>query len=338
MHTAQEPDSKAIKQPVDAVITWVDGNDPVLKIKRRLALDTCKRISTTTVDAGMAPTRFQDNGELEYCIRSIRRNANWIRKIFIVTDDQAPAFLTPETQASYGIELINHTDIFISYEWALPTFNTRTIESALWRIPGISSRFLYFNDDFFLNRPVLPSDFFRGENVVCRGRWKRIRTPGRLRLRLETFLNRALKRILGISRTMHLLQQMKSARMAGMKSYYYRIPHVPHPVRTETLRKFFERNPDAFERNIQFQFRDTNQFSAIFLSYYLEILNKSAELEGENDQVMLSGERDSELMTRRKLIRISEGKDSFVCLQSIEKLSPSLKSTVFETLERRLAS
>jgi hypothetical protein len=35
------------------------------------------------------------------------------------------------------------------------------IEAHLWKIPGLSSNFIYFNDDFFLLRPVAPADFLR---------------------------------------------------------------------------------------------------------------------------------------------------------------------------------
>jgi hypothetical protein len=42
----------------------------------------------------------------------------------------------------------------------LPTFNSCAIETCLHRIPGLSRRFIYFNDDVFLGRPVRKGDFF----------------------------------------------------------------------------------------------------------------------------------------------------------------------------------
>ena len=39
---------------------------------------------------------------------------------------------------------------------ALPTFNSHAIESALHRLPDLAEHFVYFNDDFFLGRPLGP--------------------------------------------------------------------------------------------------------------------------------------------------------------------------------------
>jgi hypothetical protein len=54
---------------------------------------------------------------------------------------------------------IAHEEIFIDSS-ALPTFNSHAIEANLHRVPGLSERFLYFNDDFFLSKPVSCLDFF----------------------------------------------------------------------------------------------------------------------------------------------------------------------------------
>jgi hypothetical protein len=36
----------------------------------------------------------------------------------------------------------------------LPTFNSHAIEGHLYRVPDLSERFIYFNDDMFLGRDV----------------------------------------------------------------------------------------------------------------------------------------------------------------------------------------
>jgi hypothetical protein len=43
-------------------------------------------------------------------------------------------------------------------EHATPTFSSNVIEQFLYLIPGLTSIFIYWNDDFFLGRPVSPSD------------------------------------------------------------------------------------------------------------------------------------------------------------------------------------
>ena len=72
---------------IDLVYLWVDGNDPVWLKKRQPYLK--KEINTTG--------RYQDNQELKYSLRSIDKHLPWIRKIFIVTDNQVPPFLNGQS-------------------------------------------------------------------------------------------------------------------------------------------------------------------------------------------------------------------------------------------------
>lgn len=327
-----KPDSDAI----DAVITWVDGNDPVLKQKREAVLRKGDNKRSTTIAAGFDRIRFKDNGEILFCITSIRKFAPWIRHIHLITDNQVPDFLTPEACRRYDVHIVDHSDIFRSFEWALPTFNTRTIETALFRTPGLAPRYIYFNDDIFLNKPVQPSDFFIGDKVVLRGRWKKLRQYGAARIYMRQRLNRILKKVFGISHTMHLLQQMRSARLAGMTDTYYRAPHVPHPLRVRTQSKFFDQNPGAFVNNIKFPFRDISQFSAVFLSNHLEIINGNAVLEDESDILMINGETDKALLIDKKLKRLDLEEPRFICLQTLEKLQPGSKTMVLEAMRKRL--
>ena len=73
--------------PIDAVITWVDGNDPAHRAKRKAFLTD--KAEDRSDDIGGA-TRFSSSGEIFFCIGSILRFAPFVRKIFIVTDCQDP--------------------------------------------------------------------------------------------------------------------------------------------------------------------------------------------------------------------------------------------------------
>lgn len=99
--------------------------------------------------------RFSDNQELKYSLRSAEKYAPWIRKIFIVTDNQVPEWLDTDNEK---IKIVDHKEILP--QEALPTFNSRIIEHNLHNIPGLAENFLYANDDMFFNREVKPSDFF----------------------------------------------------------------------------------------------------------------------------------------------------------------------------------
>ena len=67
--------------------------------------------------------------------------------------------------------IIDHKTIFEGYHQYLPTFNSLSIESLLFKIPNLSEHFLYFCDDFFLANKIKVEDFFIEENPVIRGKW-----------------------------------------------------------------------------------------------------------------------------------------------------------------------
>jgi hypothetical protein len=137
-----------VRADIDVVYTWVDGADPAHRAKRA-------RYRPNMVGQDDTDERWRDNNELRYSLRSLHRHAPWIRRIFIVTDGQVPPWL--ET-AHPQIEIVDHMAIFPDRRF-LPTFNSCVIEAFLHRVPGLSSRYLYFNDDFFLGQPVTPADF-----------------------------------------------------------------------------------------------------------------------------------------------------------------------------------
>ncbi|MFI0981285.1 stealth family protein [Streptomyces sp. NPDC021093] len=136
--------------PVDVVYTWVDGSDPAW-IERRAGVTG----SAYHEEAANA-ARYANHDELRYSLRSLEMYAPWVRTVYLVTDDQTPAWLDTSQP---GIEVVSHREMF-SDTSVLPTFNSHAIESQLHRIEGLSEQFLYFNDDVFLGAEASPRDFF----------------------------------------------------------------------------------------------------------------------------------------------------------------------------------
>ncbi len=130
---------------IDLVYMWVDGNDPKWLEKKQRFMDN--KLNTVG--------RYQDNQELKYSLRSIEKHLPWIRKIFILTDDQTPAFLDTSHPK---IEIVHHSQV-IPKE-ILPLFNSTSIEYFIYKIPGLSEHFLFANDDTFVNDDLTPSFFF----------------------------------------------------------------------------------------------------------------------------------------------------------------------------------
>lgn len=145
---------------IDFVIPWVDGNDPAWRAERE------KQAAREQCDPSVAKwndgeQRYRDWGLLRYWFRGIEKFAPWVGKIHFVTWGHVPEWLDTDHPK---LHVVNHRD-YIPAKW-LPTFSSHCIELNIHRICGLSSRFVYFNDDTFLTAPVEKSDFFR-DGLPC---------------------------------------------------------------------------------------------------------------------------------------------------------------------------
>lgn len=156
-HPTYEPFTRPfvddITFPIDVVYTWVDGADPSWRARRE---ETLSGRNAVTNAADRADNRYASRDELRYSLRSLAMYAPWVRHIWIVTDQQVPSWLDVSHPK---VSVVDHKEIFSDAD-ALPTFNSHAIESRLHVIPGLAEHFLYFNDDFFLGRPLNPDLFF----------------------------------------------------------------------------------------------------------------------------------------------------------------------------------
>ncbi|OWF50745.1 N-acetylglucosamine-1-phosphotransferase subunits alpha/beta-like isoform X2 [Mizuhopecten yessoensis] len=104
----------------------------------------------------VSASRFEDNEELRYSLRSIDRFAPWVRHIYIITNGQIPYWLNMEHPR---VTVVTHEDLFPN-KTHLPTFSSPAIEAHVHRIPGLSKRFIYLNDDVMFGKEVWPDDFY----------------------------------------------------------------------------------------------------------------------------------------------------------------------------------
>jgi hypothetical protein len=143
----------AMTEDVDAVYTWVDAGDPAFQAS---FLKHAATGEAETDRTSLGLSRYRNNGELRFSLRSLFRYAPWVRRIHILTTGQVPSWLD---RGNPRIHLVSHAEVFPEPE-CLPTFNSNAIEMCLHRIPGLARHFIYFNDDVFLGRAARSSDFF----------------------------------------------------------------------------------------------------------------------------------------------------------------------------------
>ena len=135
---------------MDAVITYVDGNDPVWK-----------QDYEKTTNVPVMEKRFRDWGTLKYLLRGIEAKMPFIRNVYLVVSHPSQV---PEWVDQEQLKIVLHKDI-IPAEF-LPTFNCNPIEMHLHRIPGMDEDYIYFNDDMFPVGDCRPTDFFRDGRPV----------------------------------------------------------------------------------------------------------------------------------------------------------------------------
>ena len=253
---------------IDAVITWVDGSDQEYKKKIE------KHLTTST----NYKKQYLQANEIEYCVKSILKFAPFIRKIFIVTDNQKPSFSSLENLiASNKVKVVDHKEIFKGYEKYLPTFNIRSIDAVLHRIEDLSEMFVYFNDDVFLVDKICEEDWFVKDKAVLMGKWARSYSINPLKV-----LSGKFKKIFGLRPSFNA-SQSKAANITGFKKEYFKSYHTARPQIKSLIKEFYRKNPESLIDQIKYRFRSYNQFMPYSLCWHLMIKENSAIIKGVNE-------------------------------------------------------
>ena len=140
-----------MKDPIDFVVTWVDGNDE----KWRKTKSEYQK--EDTVKKGNTEARFRDWDQFKYWFRAVEKYAPWVRKVFLITEGHVPSWINKDNPK---LVLVKHSD-YIDEKY-LPVFSSVPIELCMGNIEDLSEHFVYFCDDFYLNARLCPEDFFRG--------------------------------------------------------------------------------------------------------------------------------------------------------------------------------
>lgn len=315
--------------PIDAVILWVDGNDPLLATKRDIYL---RQEKLSYSHPGAYPTLFASNDEIRYSVLSILRFAPFVRKIFIVTDGQDPGLhdyikaYFPERTDS--LIIVDHKEIFRGYEHCLPTFNSASIHSMIWQIEGLSENFVYLNDDIILIREHQPYDWFIDDRPVLRGKWRLPPIKKIISASIKTLIYR---KILG-NRDYQpglsfYIRQWKSAYLSGRRFRYFFHCHTPHPLKRSRLEKIFRDNRELMEKTISCRFRSSDQLLMSSLAYHQEIEEKNRNFADMN-LCYLHPIYSKKHITRKIKGCISDQSIKTVCIQSLDMIDSDTRDEI----------
>ena len=314
------------KPQVDAVVTWVDGADPAHRAK------LLRYRGADYHNEAWRDTRFDDSGELRFCLASIALFAPFVRYVYLVTDDQSPAFLDDlfrsHSSLKDRIKVVDHTDIFSNADY-LPTFNSIAIEAAMHRIDGLSERFIYFNDDFFLARPLSPSYFFDEKGPILRGDFKKY-YDDRISYRIKSFLDPGGQRA---ARPGFITSQQLAARLAWNEARYLQVGHAPHPLRRSTIASFYEKRPQVMDTQLRHRFRHPDQISTISAANHVELRAGTAKVEPALDIGYIKPSRALETTIETFAENLAAGRFASVCVQSLDEFSKEHRAALLAVLE-----
>ncbi len=239
------PQATDVGFDIDIVFSWVDGTDPEFRARRAGMLE-----GVVVGEGDDADARIRQIDELKYALRSVHKNAPWLRRIFIATDSAVPEWLSDHPQVTV-VRAIDH----FSDTSGLPVFNSHAVESQLQHIDGLSEHFLYSNDDMFFARPVRPSMFFTPGGV---SRFIEAGTrigPGRNNERRSGFENAA-----------RVNRELLAARFGHVITRH--LEHTPAPLRRSVLLEMEEEFAADFARTRASRFRAATDISVTNSLYH----------------------------------------------------------------------
>jgi len=250
--------TKKSNTPVDIVYLWVNGNDGEWRAKReKYARNLAASGGLSFAKFGNVEGRYRDNDELRFSLRALEKFFPEHGHIYIVTDGQVPDWF----QASEHITLIDHDQLIPRA--ALPTFDSSKIESYIHRIPGLSERYFYLNDDVFFGAPVCLDDWFFENGFYVS--WSD--EPEVMGSRLEVESN-SLENASRLSKQWLQSKSNQSASRHGemgraMDPQYQHTPrtfsHSPRPMLKSVLIEIEQDAPELFERVRSTVFRSWNK-------------------------------------------------------------------------------
>lgn len=299
---------------IDAVYTWVDGAWP--------GYDALLRRYTSDPH-DLNPNRYRDNiGVLKYSLRSLERYAPWIRRVFVVTArPQTPTWLDAS-----AVQLVHHDEIMPAEH--VPTFSSFAIISHLHRLPGLSERFVYIEDDQLFASPIDRADFFDddGRPRVYSVSRVTIASGRRHDVRLSPW-NRA------VAYSNYLLDERYGARPRRTMT------HTPMAIEVKSWRDMMDRWPDACARTAASRFRATDNVAPehLYAHFLLE------EGRGVAVPQMTAYRRAAYhplnnvlLFQRASLARLRWQRPKFICLNDNfgEHANPRVVRLVTDALER----
>ena len=320
---------------IDFVIPWVDGNDKAWQEERK-KYDVNSGAEDRTI-------RYRDWDNLKYWFRGVEKYAPWVNKIYFITWGHIPEWLNTENEK---LVIVNHKD-YIPEEY-LPTFSSHTIELNMHRIKGLSEKFVYFNDDMFINNYVKEEDFFKNGLPCASAILNPIVADGKDIIH-HIFLNNM--EIINSHFNMKISIKNNKAKWFTLKNrqYLYRnivlLPwhnfpgfkqlHTPNAFLKSTFETIWNKEKEMLDKTCKSTFRSKNDVSQYVFKDWQIAEGKFYPADVKNGQFYNITNDNSNIIED-----IKQGKHKMICLNDSENIDnyEKEKEIINKAFEEKLSS
>lgn len=254
---------------IDLVVPWVNGADPAwLQQKKRYGHEDDKYLKSFL---------YRDWQLMRYWFRGVERNLPWIHRIYFVTWGHLPPWLNLKHPK---LQIVRHKE-YIPAEYR-PTFSANPIELNLHRIPNLSEKFVYANDDTFFIGEIAEDYYFRDGlpcDCLCLHPITESCTNGFGHILWNNIacINRhfSLKECMEKNEQKWFASSYSSYVLAMNKLSYqlhnfpgFRDEHLPIPFLKSTFEEVWEKNDTLLRRACNHRFRSSEDVSAWLMRYW----------------------------------------------------------------------
>lgn len=232
---------------IDLVITYVDSSD---KNWQELYLKYAPQSDDPQVNGEQ---RFRSNSNFVYLFRGIDKFVPWINKVFLVvqSNSQVPKWINRN-----NVRVVLHEE-FIPCEY-LPLFNSQAIEMFLHKIPGLSEKFLYANDDNYFVGKLDKEDFFEDDKIKT--------SFTKSRLNLDSYDNMPLWKISILNSS--LLVNRQETEELKKENTYIAPMHGIRPYLKSKIEEVHDKYGETILNSIS-KFRDEKNLTIYVFDFYL---------------------------------------------------------------------
>lgn len=261
-----------MKEKIDFVILWVDGNDENWLSEKRKYLPKLENEDNNNNN------RFRDWENLQYWFRAVEENAPWVNNIYFITWGHIPSWLDENHPK---IKIIKHQD-YIPKEF-LPTYNSNTIELHLHRIESLSENFVLFNDDMFVMEKTKPEEFFKNNlpveyySEIVMSSKKPNYIYAHTLLNNISILNKYFNKKNVYKKNIFKYFNLKYGVKGNLSTLFLSMfnsfsmitnQHLPVPLKKSVLKELWEKEPEALVQSSKNRFRDLSDISQYLIRYF----------------------------------------------------------------------